>query len=44
MKTKTYLIVCAAVSVVVSLTILFVPVVSDTIEGVMLAFLATYAR
>ncbi len=44
MKTKTYLIVCAAVSVVVSLTILFVPAVSDTLEGAMLAFLATYAR
>ncbi len=44
MKTKTYLVTCVAVTVVVALTILFVPVVSDTVEGVMLAFLATYSR
>ena len=44
MKTKTYLVTCAAVTVVVALTILFVPAVSDTVEGVMLAFLATYSR
>jgi hypothetical protein len=44
MKTKTYLITCVAVTVVVGLTLLFVPAVSDTVEGVMLAFLATYSR
>ena len=44
MKTKTYLVTCAAVTVVVALTILFVPAVSDTVEGVMLGFLATYSR
>ena len=44
MKTKTYLVTCAAVTVVVALTLLFVPAVSDTVEGVMLAFLATYSR
>ncbi len=44
MKTKTYLITCVAVTVVVALTLLFVPAVSDTVEGVMLAFLATYSR
>ncbi len=44
MKTKTYLVTCAAVTVVVALTMLFVPAVSDAVEGVMLAFLATYSR
>ncbi len=44
MKTKNYLVTCVAVTVVVALTILFVPAVSDTVEGVMLAFLATYSR
>ena len=44
MKTKTYLVICVVVTVVVALTILFVPAVSDTVEGVMLAFLATYSR
>ena len=44
MKTKTYLVTCVVVTVVVALTILFVPAVSDTVEGVMLAFLATYSR
>ena len=44
MKTKTYLITCVAVTLVVALTVLFVPGVSDTIEGVMLTFLATYSR
>jgi len=36
--------VCVAVSVVVSLTILFVPGVSQTIERELLTFLATNAR
>jgi hypothetical protein len=40
---KTYLITCVAISVVFSLTLLFVPAVSDTVEGLMLAFLATNA-
>ncbi len=44
MKINTYLITCVAISLVVSLTILFVPGVSDTVEGVMLAFLAANAR
>ncbi len=44
MKTKTYLVTCVAVTVLVALTLLFVPAVSDTVEGVMLAFLATYSR
>lgn len=44
MKTKNYLIVCVAVSLVVSLTILFVPGVSETVETELLTFLATYAR
>lgn len=44
MKAKSYIMVCVAVSVVVSLTILFVPGVSQTIERELLTFLATNAR
>lgn len=44
MKAKNYIMVCVAVSVVVSLTILFVPGVSQTIERELLTFLATNAR
>ncbi len=44
MKIKNYLITCAAISVAVSLTILYVPGVSDAVEGAMLAFLAANAR
>ncbi len=44
MKTKNYLILCAATTVVVVLGLLYVPGVSDTVEQVLLAFLATTAR
>lgn len=44
MKARNYIMVCVAVSVVVSLTILFVPGVSQTIERELLTFLATNAR
>ena len=44
MKTKNYSIVCVAVSLVVVLTILFVPGVSEAIETNLLTFLATNAR
>lgn len=44
MKTKNYLILCATVTVAVVLGVLYVPGLSDTIEQVMLAFLATTAR
>ena len=44
MKTKTYLITCVAVSLVVSLAILFVPGVSEAIETEMLTFLAANSR
>ena len=43
MKTSKYLILCAAVTVVTALTILFVPGVSDTIESELLTFLSTNA-
>jgi hypothetical protein len=43
MKTKNYLILCAAVTIVTALTILFVPGVSDTIERELLTFLSTNA-
>lgn len=44
MKAKNYLILCAAIAVLTSLTILFVPGVSDTIERRGLTFLSTNAR
>lgn len=44
MKTRNYLILCMAVAVVTTLTILFVPGVSDTIETEMLTYLSTNAR
>lgn len=44
MNGKNYLILCVAVSVVVALTILFVPGVSDTFETRLLTFLSTNAR
>ncbi len=44
MKTKNYLILCGAITVVVVLSLLYVPAVSDTVEQLVLAFLATNAR
>ena len=44
MKLKTYLIVCVVVALLVSLTVLFVPGVADTIEQRLLTFLSTNAR
>ena len=44
MKAKNYLILCGCVTVVVALTILYVPGLSDTIETRMLTFLSTNAR
>ena len=43
MKTKNYLILCAAISVVWVAGLLFVPAFSDTVEGLMLGFLSTNA-
>ncbi len=43
MRARNYLILCATVAVLVSLTVLFVPGVGDTIEQIMLGFLATRA-
>ena len=42
-KTKNYLILCAAITVVVVLGLLYVPGVSDTVEQVMLVFLSITA-
>ena len=44
MKTKNYLALCAAVTVAVVLSVLYVPGLSDTIEQVLLVFLSTNAR
>lgn len=43
MKAKHYLILCLAISIIVPLTILVVPGVSDAIEWALLTFLATNA-
>jgi hypothetical protein len=44
MKSKNYLILCAAITVIWVPTLLFVPAVSDTVEQLMLWFLSTNAR
>lgn len=44
MKTKNYLILCATITVVLVISLLYVPGVSDTVEQLMLGFLSTYAR
>jgi len=43
MNMKNYLVLCAAVTVVVVIALLYIPGVADTVEGVMLAFLASNA-
>jgi hypothetical protein len=44
MKTATYLKVCAGVSALWILGLLFVPPFAQAIEGIMLLFLSTQAR
>ncbi len=44
MKTKNYLILCAAITVVLVVSLLYIPAVSDTVEQLMLVFLSTNAR
>ena len=44
MKTKNYLMLCAGLTAVLVLGLLFVPAFSDLVEGVMLLFLSTQAR
>lgn len=44
MRARNYLILCATVAVLVSLTVLFVPGVGDAVETALLGFLATQAR
>lgn len=43
MRMRSYLMLCVAVAAVVSLTVLFVPGVGDSIEWLLLGFLATHA-
>lgn len=43
MRARNYLLLCVTVAVAVSLTVLFVPGVGDSIERVLLGFLATHA-
>ena len=44
MRIGNYITLCLVVSVIVALTVLFVPGVSDRIETEMLTFLSTNAR
>ena len=44
MKTKNYLILCVGITAVLVVSLLYIPVFSDTIEQVVLAFLASNAR
>jgi len=44
MKTKSYVILCAALAVGWAATLMLVPAVSDTVEQLMIDFLSTYAR
>lgn len=42
-KTKNYMILCAVITVVLVISLLYVPGVSDTVERLMLGFLSTNA-
>lgn len=44
MKIKNYLLLCAGVSLVVALTVLYVPGVATSVERQLLIFLSTNAR
>lgn len=44
MSMRSYLVLCVAVSVVVCLTVLFVPGASETVERLVLGFLSRNAR
>ena len=44
MKTKNYLILCAGITTVLVLSLLFVPAFSNAVEQVTLLFLSTNAR
>ena len=44
MKARNYLILCASISAVIAIALLYVPGMSDTVEQYMLYFLSTNAR
>ncbi len=44
MTARNYLILCAAITALTAISILFIPGLSDTIESRMLTFLVTNAR
>ncbi len=44
MKTKNYLMLCAALAIATSMSILFVPGLSDSVETRMLSWLGNNAR
>lgn len=43
MKAKTYAAVCGGLSLITVLAVLFIPGVSDAIEGLVIAFLSSNA-
>ena len=43
MKTNNYLRLCAVITVVLIVSLLYIPAVSDTVEGVVLLYLSTSA-
>jgi len=43
-KTKNYFILCTAITVALVISLLYVPGLSDTVEQLILGFLATNAR
>jgi hypothetical protein len=43
MKTKNYLILCVGITIALVISLLYIPAVSDAVEQVVLAFLATNA-
>jgi len=43
-KTKNYLILCAAITLALVISLLYLPGFSDTVEQLMLLFLSTFSR
>jgi hypothetical protein len=43
MKTNNYLRLCAVITVVLVVSLLYIPAVSNTVEGVVLLYLSTSA-
>lgn len=44
MRLRSYLVLCVAVALVTALSVLYVPGLSDLVEGLLLGFLSSTAR